>query len=136
MDNNELDHPDSTVATAVPDDPNVPPTNSADAVDQVGEDDPQHSLPESVPVGAVPGSKPDPAPPEVLGEPQPLEPLPVPASGAPAQDAVSLNEHLDKSAVTLRSVAYHIEAFLGNHPAFDVVQDIRKISNKLESLRK
>lgn len=71
---------------------------------------------------------------EHTGEPQPEAPAPVPATAAPAQDAVTINNHLHKVADDLSLVVDYVKTWLSDHPAAQVVPELESAIRSVKDL--
>lgn len=112
----------------------VPPEVPQEAVVEVpAEAVPPVADPVIEPGVSVPGSQPDRHPDEgaVL---QPEVPLPVPATAAPSQDAVTLNAHVHQAARDIELAGEYIEEYLSNHPAAQFLKEIREVVSRLRDL--
>jgi hypothetical protein len=73
---------------------------------------------------------------EHTGVPQPDAPNPSPATAAPSQDAVSVNNHLTRVSADLTAVADYVRAHLTAQVGADVLDDIEEVAKKIRSLLK
>lgn len=70
---------------------------------------------------------------EHTGIPQPEAPQGTPAVATPSQDAVSVNERLNKVADDLGVIVEYVRTVLGDHPVSEVREELETIISKVRS---